>query len=340
MANFTPLAQEARRRATLEGERRFCGNRTEELTGNDVEMTKRGKLATALDPRTVNCLHIRHRPDLMKEIKDLLLDAYVAYGLRALEFQDAAAGKEAASTEEPDAAEEPAAAEEPDAAEEPAAAEEAAALAPAAPAVVAAPAPHAAPAAAVAAQTAWSDDEEEEVPINPVVDAAQLRAERTRILSAEFPSKFKSYRKAAAAIDWRAFVRQHDLKIELPAQGPIGALDLWEMPMGLVLKSLYIDTDPSGARFGYLPKMATKSEGSIGSLLASGFPERIISVANRTVTKGNSTLAPDETNMLTVLRMNAKWIEHMRKKYPEVLRSCIGVMDLAENTANSDDDDE
>ena len=101
MANFTPLAQEARRRATLEGERRFCGNRTEELTGNDVEMTKRDKLATALDPRTVNCLHIRHRPDLMKEIKDLLLDAYVAYGLRALEFHDAAAASKKAAASAP-----------------------------------------------------------------------------------------------------------------------------------------------------------------------------------------------------------------------------------------------
>ena len=38
--------------------------------------------------------------------------------------------------------------------------------------------------------------------------------------------------------------------------------------------------------------------------------------------------------------MNLTWIEHMRKKYPEVLRPCIGVVDLAENTADSDDDDE
>ena len=99
VADFTPVALKARERATLEAERRFCGNETEDLTGSGVEMTKRDMLATALDPRTVNCLHIRNRPGLMQKIKGLLHGAYVAYGLRALEFHDAAdASKEDAAS--------------------------------------------------------------------------------------------------------------------------------------------------------------------------------------------------------------------------------------------------
>lgn len=59
----------------------------------------RDKLATALDPLTANCLHISDRPELMQEIKGLLHDAYVVYGLRALEFHDAAdASKEDAAS--------------------------------------------------------------------------------------------------------------------------------------------------------------------------------------------------------------------------------------------------
>jgi len=37
----------------------------------------------------------------------------------------------------------------------------------------------------------------------------------------------------------------------------------------------------AGTNFGYLPKMATTSKGSIGSLLASSFCERINSQANQ-----------------------------------------------------------
>ena len=36
VADFTPVALKARERATLEAERRFCGNKTEELTGSGV----------------------------------------------------------------------------------------------------------------------------------------------------------------------------------------------------------------------------------------------------------------------------------------------------------------
>ena len=48
----TAVGQECVRRAILEMERRYCGNKTEELTGAHVIPTDREKLASLLDPRT------------------------------------------------------------------------------------------------------------------------------------------------------------------------------------------------------------------------------------------------------------------------------------------------
>jgi len=61
------------------------------------------------------------------------------------------------------------------------------------------------------------------------------------------------------------------------------------MHMGLIIKTEYIAKDGllfkgkpvvDGTNFGYLPK-ATTSKGSIGSLLASSFCERINSQTNQ-----------------------------------------------------------
>ena len=54
-------------RATLETERRYCGNRGEILTGDPVELQVRDTLSLLLDPRTVNCAHISSREDLKEE---------------------------------------------------------------------------------------------------------------------------------------------------------------------------------------------------------------------------------------------------------------------------------
>jgi len=59
--------------------------------------------------------------------------------------------------------------------------------------------------------------------------------------------------------------------------------------MGMIIKTEYIAKDGlpfkdkpgvDGTNFGYLPKMATTSKGSIGSLLVSSFCERINSKVN------------------------------------------------------------
>ncbi|KAK3245435.1 hypothetical protein CYMTET_44995 [Cymbomonas tetramitiformis] len=92
--DLSALGQQCVKRATLEGERRFCGNVTEELTGAGVEMSDRELQATLLDLRTVQCAHVT------KEQRDtalqLLKKQYVAFGAQCLLFdrQEAATAAE------------------------------------------------------------------------------------------------------------------------------------------------------------------------------------------------------------------------------------------------------
>ena len=86
-ADLTAVGEEGLKRTTLEGERRYCGNTTEELTGLPVVLMERDKLGLLLDPRTLNCAHIAHRPGLKEECLALLEEEYVRFGLHAREFK-------------------------------------------------------------------------------------------------------------------------------------------------------------------------------------------------------------------------------------------------------------
>ena len=148
---------------------------------------------------------------------------------------------------------------------------------------------------------------------------------------------FKNWRKVATAIDWRALSKLLDLGLDLAEDVVITPMDLWYVDMAAVLK--YLFTDPTLAQFGYLTKMATTSRGSIAALLAVSFCERINSVANQVMTKGNTLLGTDEVNMLTVLRMNREFIEYYRERFPELLKQQhlkMTVLKPEDNAADSD----
>ena len=95
-ASFSAVGQVALQRAILEGERRFCGNKTEVLTGAPVELTRRDKQAMLLDLRTVDCSHIAGRADLRRESKALLKERYGLYALCAHKFNEDKKSAEAA----------------------------------------------------------------------------------------------------------------------------------------------------------------------------------------------------------------------------------------------------
>ena len=134
----------------------------------------------------------------------------------------------------------------------------------------------------------------------------------------EFESVFKNYRKLGESIDWAALSVTLDLGLKAPKNGvKHGIMELWYVNMGKVVKYLCVDPDMDRKLYGYLPKMATTSQGSIGALPASSFPERVNSVGNQVLTKGNSLLGPDEINKVVVLRMNRAFMKYMRQSHPE-----------------------
>ena len=79
VASFTDIGKTVLHRATLEAERRHCGNTTEELTGNDVVPTSKEIMASLMDPRTVNSLVNLGLSSIDDEGIELLTNVYVAF---------------------------------------------------------------------------------------------------------------------------------------------------------------------------------------------------------------------------------------------------------------------
>jgi hypothetical protein len=73
----------------LEGERRFCGNTTEELLGGHVIITNRELLATILDIRTVGCAHLTS--EQATQAYDLYRQEYRTFAKTAKLYEMAAA---------------------------------------------------------------------------------------------------------------------------------------------------------------------------------------------------------------------------------------------------------
>lgn len=95
------------KRALLEAERRFCGNKTEEITGTPLVFSNRELICTLLDPRTKAAAHLDTATK--RRALELLCNALVAFTLTAeknlaaqMEARKAAeAAKEAARNEAP-----------------------------------------------------------------------------------------------------------------------------------------------------------------------------------------------------------------------------------------------
>ena len=116
---------------------------------------------------------------------------------------------------------------------------------------------------------------------------------------------------------------------EIELQTGYNSFDLMDADLGRVFNIL--DEDPDASKYGFLPYMATHSRGSVGSLLASSYPERINSAANLILTKGNTLLAEEEINMCTVLRMNRNFMEFMRRYHPDAAKQRFKMTVISED---------
>jgi len=94
--------------------------------------------------------------------------------------------------------------------------------------------------------------------------------------------------------------------------------EMWEIDLVSIMKEDFIEKDKDCNKYGWLPKMATCSKGSIGSLLTSSFCACISSCANQVLTLKNTHLGDGEVEKLVMCRMNRDFMVFMRKNYPQV----------------------
>jgi hypothetical protein len=83
--------------------------------------------------------------------------------------------------------------------------------------------------------------------------------------------------------------------------------EMWEIDLVSIMKEDFIEKYKDHSKYWCLPKMATCSKGSIGSLLASSFCERINFYANQVLTLGNTLFGDGEMEKLVMCRMNQEF---------------------------------
>ena len=97
--DFTAIGKICLMRATLEAERRYCGNDQEVLSGADVLVSERELLALLLDPRTVNSLQKLTLSEARTEGLQKLRDLYVSYAKTAFDYEQDQLQKHAQSAQ-------------------------------------------------------------------------------------------------------------------------------------------------------------------------------------------------------------------------------------------------
>ena len=114
-------------------------------------------------------------------------------------------------------------------------------------------------------------------------------------------------------IFWELFcdVLHHETRLRLGSVAAALVNSPQHLNPGYVYKHIEkIDTDKRA--YGWLPVMVSFSGIQIGALCVESFCERILSEANDVCQDRNTLLDTEEINMLVVLRMNRKFIQHMR----------------------------
>ena len=98
MSTLSTVGKEARDRAILEGERRFCGNKTEDITGAPVVMNKMEMVSMLLDLRTAGGSHVDKAT--YTKAKENLKDVYTEFALQCEKYDSALAKHEKGKEEE------------------------------------------------------------------------------------------------------------------------------------------------------------------------------------------------------------------------------------------------
>ena len=303
VTSLSQIGQICRKRATLEGERRYCGNKTEELSGAPLLIGRRELLSTLLDLRTVGCAHLTS--DQRHEAVDIFREVYVDFAVQAVAYDRAvhAAWEAKAQAQAKVVAEE--------------------AKAKACGAVSSSGAASSGvveeeerkpklDSGCTYGESQWSDEEEEDVGGTAALDEPEPPEIAQRAGYRIDADKYlKTWRKLH--VDWQS-------EYPKPLQGKetldtVG--DLMPLDVGTLYNKI-METDKDRRLYGLIPLMATASFGQIGALNAESFCERVLRGAGHVLTEGNTLLDDKELEMLVILRMNRGFMRFMRMHYNEL----------------------
>jgi hypothetical protein len=124
---------------------------------------------------------------------------------------------------------------------------------------------------------------------------------------------YKAYKSASKMLPWAKMFPDPKYKIGVP--GANWQELLYDVDLAPVWKAL--DELNRDKLFGFFPIMARYSKASVYKLQASSFCERVNSAGKIVFSDSNLSLSSEKVEQRTMLRMNKKWMAHMRKHYPD-----------------------
>lgn len=97
--------------------------------------------------------------------------------------------------------------------------------------------------------------------------------------------------------------------------------DLMKVDIGVLFRTVQRQ-DSKYQKFGLIPHLASCY---LGRVMAESFAERTYRCAKDVLTDGNSLLSHEEINMVVLLRMNKRFMEHMRKAYSNLSKQSFNI---------------
>ena len=129
----------------------------------------------------------------------------------------------------------------------------------------------------------------------------------------ESVESYRAYKNACKMLPWAVMFPDEKYKIGVP--GASWQELLYDVNLAPVWKAL--DELNRGNQFRFFPMMARYSKASVYKLQASSFCERVNSAGKVVYSDSNLSMASEKVEQRTMLRMNKKWMSHMRKYYTD-----------------------
>ena len=87
-----------------------------------------------------------------------------------------------------------------------------------------------------------------------------------------------------------------------------------------------LETANKDGRFGFFCALAKHSRANVYKLQASSFVERVNSAGKIVLNETNIKLEENKVEMRVMLRMNRKWMAHMKSTYPDMNENIMGLL--------------